>query len=196
MNLFINCSPKLNNSATHNLIELLKNKDDQELYLYKEEFKNINVNKFDKIIFCYPLYVDAPPSKLIEYMEYIDDNNIIFEFKKIYVLCNCGFLEPTQNDTSVKIIENFCNKHNSLYMGSFKIGSGSIVGFCNINKLYKILSIDYIKKNKKFKKCIENGEKIELLTHIKPMTKRLYIIFANKSWKKKRKLNGLSKRTI
>ncbi len=191
MNLYINCSPKLKKSATENIIGNLKNDSDKVIYLYKEDFINIDIVGVNSIIFCYPLYVDSPPSKLIEYMEYLDSNNIKLDNIKIYVICNCGFLEAEQNDISVEIMKNFCDNMGATYMGSLKIGSGSIIGQCSQNKLYKLISYDYLRKVKRLKKAINNLEPCELATRIHPIGKRLYALLANYSWKKQRKKNGI-----
>ena len=55
MNLYINCSPKLKKSATENIIGNLKNDSDKVIYLYKEDFINIDIVGVNSIIFCYPL---------------------------------------------------------------------------------------------------------------------------------------------
>ena len=61
-------------------------------------------------------------------------------------------------------------------MGSFNIGAGEIVGKCEKFWLYKLISIPFLIKIKKFKECIDNGNEIILETTIRPMTKRLYAV--------------------
>ena len=69
MNLYINCSPKTLNSNSAYFTNLIKNKDDDILYLYKEKLSLDRLNKYDKIILVFPLYVDTFPYKLSELFE-------------------------------------------------------------------------------------------------------------------------------
>lgn len=191
MRLYINGSPKLSHSNSEYFINKIKN-NGYIKYLYKDNFNNIlkNIQRIDTIIFSFPLYVDGPPSKVIEFMEYIEDNNICLKNKNIYVICNCGFLESKQNDIAIDIIKNFCKTNDAIFKGSFKIGAGEIIGKCDKKKIYKIISIPFIIKLKKFKKSINNSTNINLNTTITPMFKTLYVIIANISWKQKMKINN------
>ena len=54
------------------------------------------------------------------------------------------------------------------------------------------MSISFTFKFLWLKHCIKKGKEINLSTTIHPMTKKVYIKLANKSWKKKMKLNKIS----
>ena len=126
-------------------------------------------------------------------MEYIQNNKIDISNKKIYTIINCGFWEAKHNRTASLIIENFAKKNKAKYMGSFNIGAGEIVGKCEKFWLYKLISIPFLIKIKKFKECIDNGSEIILETTIRPMTKRLYVFMANINWKRQMVRNGCYK---
>lgn len=191
MKLCINGSPKLSNSNSQYFLNKIQDNDNTK-YLYKDKFEDIlsNIEIIDTIIFSFPLYVDAPTNKVIEFMEYIENNNISIENKNVYIICNCGFWESYQNNTAEEIIKTFCFNNGAKYKGAFKIGAGEIIGKCDKVKIYKLVSIPFLFKIRKFKIAIENKEKIEMETTIRPMTKRLYILLANMNWSKKLKNNG------
>ena len=189
--LLINGSPKLKKSNSNYFLNLTSKKD-SIIYLYKDNFSKIDLKNHDTIVFSFPLYVDSIPSKVTEFIEYLDNNNIDISNKKIYAICNCGFLEPIHNEIALKIIENFTFKRQALYKGHISVGAGEIIGKRKDNCIYKIMSISFVFKFLWFKHCIKKGRKINLSTTIHPMTKKVYIKLANKSWKKKMKLNKIS----
>lgn len=194
MKLFINGSPKLDKSNSFYFLSMI-NDNSKIRFLYKDDFDDIlrDINKINTIIFSFPLYVDGPPNKVIEFMEYINDNKIDIKDKKIYCIINCGFFEAKQNDVAALIIKNFAINNRAKYMGSFNIGAGEIVGKRNRKILYKIISIPFYFKIKKFKNSINKGLKVNLNTTIRPMSKKLYVFLANISWRKKMRENKIIK---
>lgn len=194
MKLFINGSPKLDKSNSFYFLSMI-NDNSKIRFLYKDDFDDIlrDINKISTIIFSFPLYVDGPPNKVIEFMEYINDNKIDIKDKKIYCIINCGFFEAKQNEVAALIIKNFAINNKAKYMGSFNIGAGEIVGKRNRKILYKIISIPFYFKIKKFKNSINKELKVNLNTTIRPMSKKLYVFLANISWRKKMRENKIIK---
>lgn len=192
MILYINASPKLRSSNSEYFLKKI-DKNSKIIHLYKEEFDSINLEEADTIIFSFPLYVDAPPNRVLEFFEYIDSSNKSLENKNIYTICNCGFLEAYQNDTAIEIFKNFCLKNKANFKGSFKIGAGEIVGRCDRIKIYRLISLGFLKKIKKFRKSISKGEYIELETTIHPMSRKMYKFLANISWRRKCRKNKIKK---
>lgn len=194
MKLYINGSPRLENSNSNYFLNSIK--DNEKIkFIYRDKFSDIlkNITEVDTIILCFPLYVDGPPCKVIEFMEYINDNNIDISNKKIYTIINCGFWEAKHNRTASLIVENFANSNEAKYMGTFNIGAGEIVGKRDKVKLYKLVSIPFLFKIRKFKNSINDGSKIKLETTIRPMSKRLYAFMANINWKRQMVRNGCYK---
>ena len=185
MNTYINCSPKLKNSNSEYFINLIKNNKDTINYIYKDNIKNIkeNIKNSNNIIFVYPLYIDTIPSKLIEIIENLDSN--LLNKKNCYIICNCGFLEPSHNNLSIKAMENWIAKNNGIFMGYLSIGSGEIIGITKRNKLLKFFCKDFFKKINKFKKNLDNNNKVYLTTNIKWLNKNLFCIICNKFFKKR-----------
>ena len=195
MILYINGSPKLKNSNSDFFLNKI-NKKAKIFYVYKDKFNKIlkDIMDADTIVFSFPLYVDAPTNKIIELFEYIQDNKIDIKNKMIYTIINCGFWEAKHNKTASLIMEEFAINNKAKYMGTFNIGAGEIIGKCGKKKIYKIISIPFLFKIRKFKRCIFNSKKVNLKTTIRPMTKRLYIYLANCSWKSKMIKNGCYKK--
>lgn len=185
MKLYINGSPKLINSNSNFFLNKIKNKEKIK-YLYSDKFENIlkNIENIQTIIFSFPLYVDGPPSRVISFMEYIRDNKIDISNKNIYSIINCGFWESKHNRSADMIIECFAKNTKANYKGSLLIGAGEIIGKCNKVWLYKLISIPFLFKIKRFKKSINNNDNIKLETTIRPMWKRLYVFMANINWKR------------
>lgn len=177
----INCSPKYKSNSSNfikRLVPKLRN-NYQIIYLYHEEINDI-INKIDKsnvIVFVFPLYVDTVPSRLIRLME----QNINFKNKYVYSISNCGFLEKINNDIAIKIIQNWCLHCNGIFMGSFKIGAGEVIG--NDNFLSHLLSPLYKIKMTIFSKRINKIKKVNLSTQI-ILPKRMFCYCANKGFKK------------
>ncbi len=186
--IFICGSPRLTISNSLTFLEDLKDKENI-YYLYKDSFDEIvnSIKKCDTIILSFPLYVDSPPSGTLKFFEYIKDNDIDISGKNLYTIINCGFLEAKQNNTAREIVKLFCFNNNINYMGCFKIGAGVIIGGNKQNYIYRLVSVPYCFKIRKFKKAINGNKKIEIATSIHPMTKFMYILLANINWKSKRK---------
>ncbi len=186
MTLYINGSPKLKSSNSEYFLNLI-DRTSTKVYLYKDSFENIDFKSYTTIVISFPLYLDSPPSKVIELMEYIKNSNIDIAGIHIYEICNCGFLESNQNICALKILENFCKQSGASYKGSFLIGAGEIAGKCGKIKPYKLLNISLFIKMYCFKRCIKKKKEMHLKTTIHPMSKYLYIILANSSWKRKQR---------
>lgn len=191
MILYLNGSPKMKGSNSEYFLKKVGSEGNIR-YLYKDSFSDIAglMGDSKQIVISFPLYVDSPPNKVIEFMEYIMDNGIDIKDKEFYVICNSGFWESEQNDTATMIMENFCKDNGANYMGGFRIGAGEIIGKCDKKKVYRLVSIPFFIKINKFKEAILNERKMDAYTTIRPMTKRLYVWMANYNWKRKMKING------
>ena len=182
MILYINGSPKKEKSNSQFYINKI-NKNNNVIYLHNSFGENLD--KYDTLVFSCPLYLDSPPSIVLKYFKYLQDNNV--QNKYIYVISNCGFLESNNNDVLIDIFKSFCKESNNIYMGCLKLGAGEISGKCDKIKLYKLVNIPLYIKIRKFKNAINKKRTINLDTTIFHMTKKIYIFIANKSFKKKMK---------
>lgn len=190
MTLYLNGSPRLQKSNSNSFLKDIGATSIK--YIYKNSFNNIlkNIDNIDTIVFSFPLYVDSPPSKVIELMEYIENNKIDLTNKNIYTIINCGFLESEHNKTASVIMENFSSNNKAIYKGSFIIGAGEIIGKRNNNFLFRLISIPYAFKIKKFNKCISKKKAVKLNTSLQGISKHLYMFVVNNSFKSTMKKNN------
>lgn len=189
------CKPSSSNSLKF-LNEVSEFLDKYVIYDLKKDKYNIildNINISDTIIIAFPLYVDSPPSLILEFFDYIIDNKITFDGKKMYVIVNCGFREGEQNITSLNIVKNWCDKVLMEYSGSILIGAGEVVG----NSKCKLISKNAIKNLKHFSSKIalkENSN--DMITSVDYLNNNMYCMFANYFWHKKCRKNKLKKNDI
>jgi len=193
MYTLISGSPKTNSSNSMYFLEKAKHKlKDYNIFeLKKCKYKELllSIKKADVIILAFPLYVDSPTSIMLEFLDYIIDNNISFKNKYIYAIINCGFKEGEHNITALNIIKNWCDKVNAIYNGSILIGAGEIVG----KDKYKFISkkalsdLDYF-----INKVIKKEKSDDIITTMDLLNNKLYCYIANLFWNKKARLNKLS----
>ena len=197
MYTLINGSPKVINSNSLNFLKkICNNLEDYKIFeLKKDKYEDIinYMEKADVLVIALPLYVDSPTSITLSFFDYIIDNNIKLNNKKIYVIINCGFREGKQNKTAVNIIKNWCHKVGALYYGSIMIGAGEIVG----KEKYKFLSFTAMKNLNLFSNYIKEKQKSQdIITTMNFLNNKLYCFLANLSWTKKGKLNNLSSKDL
>lgn len=197
MYTLISGSPKLiNSNSLYFLKKISKNMSDFKIFeLKKDKYSEIieSIEKSDVVVFSLPLYVDSPTSITLSFFDYIIDNNLNLDYKKIYVIINCGFREGEQNRTAVNIIKNWCKKVGGVYSGSIMIGAGEIVG----KQKYKFISFTALKKLNCFSNSIRLKQKVDdVITTMNCLNNKTYCYLANLSWRNKGKLNNLSKQDL
>jgi len=197
MYTLISGSPKsINSNSLYFLKSIITNLNDFRIFeLKKDKYGQIiqSIQKSDVVVFSLPLYVDSPTSITLSFFDYIIDNNINLDNKKIYVIINCGFREGKQNITAVNIIKNWCSKVGAIYSGSIMIGAGEIVG----KRKYRFISFTALKKLTLFSNSIRLKEKREdIITTMNLLNNKVYCYLANLSWTKKGILNNLSKKNL
>lgn len=197
MYTLINGSPKPTNSnSLYFLNKISRNLDNFKIFELKLDSHDKildNIEKSEVIVLALPLYVDSPPSITLSFFDYLIDNHINLNNKKIYVIINCGFKEGEQNITALNIIKNWCKKVSAKYSGSLMIGAGEIVG----KSKYTLLSTTALKKLKCFSKKIKLKQPSDdYITTMNLLNNKLYCFLANIFWTKKGKLNNLSKKEI
>ena len=194
MYTLINGSPKpygSNSSYFLNLISSNLNSDYNLFELRKDKYDEIlnNINESKKIILAFPLYVDSPPSIVLNFLDYIIDSKINLKDKLIYVVVNCGFIEGKQNITAINIIKNWCKKVEINYGCSILIGAGEIVG----KTKYKLISKKAFKSLRKFIDIINLDKKTtDIITTVDLLNNKLFCYIANIFWTKNGTRNNLS----
>ena len=193
MYTLINGSPKPNCSNSMYFLKIISSYlNKYKLFEIKhddyEEILN-NIYKSDVIVIAFPLYVDSPPSIILEFLDYIVDKGIELKDKYIYLVINCGFREGKHNITAVNIIKRWCKKVKAIYCSSILIGSGEIVG----KEKYKFISKKALKEINRFASVVEykmlDDDKITTMDLI---NNQIYCFIANLFWNRKAKINGLT----
>ena len=154
--------------------------------VFKDKSKLEEICSYDKILFSFPLYFDSPPSILIEFLNYFEvyirENNV--KPKEIYAICNCGFIEPRQNDISLEVIQCFADKMNMHWKYGIGVGGGIFlkksfgipIKFFIKKKIYNAL-LQLVKDMKCDKGPIREN------IYVKPLIpKRLFILMGNSHW--------------
>lgn len=93
------------------------------------------IEEADLIILSAPLYVDCLPAKVIKALSLIENKR-----KKLYfddvksaknqsfaAVVNCGFPEAEQNETALKVYQEFAREAKLKYLGGIAVGMGGAV---------------------------------------------------------------------
>lgn len=92
----------------------------------------------DALCLCFPLYVDALPSHLIEFLALAEAHcrEHACHFR-VYALGNNGFIEGRQNRPALRMLRAWCERANLPYGGGIGIGGGAMLRVLGI--VYPIL---------------------------------------------------------
>lgn len=200
---FVNGSPRGKNSASKRLIDkVVEMLDKQATQVHEicvmESLKHNTAEKdfalmrtMNSIIFVFPLYIDAIPSSLLEYMyafdEYLTSHPQTTEClpPRVYSIINNGFLEGTQNINALQIMAHYAKRIGYMWRFGIGIGAGE----------YIKQNMDAITMNNGLNRNIFNAlvklatelESQEIIQHSNIMTnpsmpKFLYMFLANRYW--------------
>ena len=137
--VFINCSPKKRFCASQYFLflqriftggkkvsEKLRGQADHERIL--DQLKDAQT-----VVFCLPLYVDGIPSHVLRFMEEMETfcrkNDLHIN---LYCIANNGFIEGSQNEPLMQILENFCSRAGLTWGGGVGIGGGVMLNVTRI----------------------------------------------------------------
>lgn len=142
---FVNGSPRGNNSASKGLIgKVAEMLDKQVTEIHEvcvvESLRNnagekdfALLGKMNAIIFVFPLYIDAIPSNLLEYMydfaEYLNSHPQTPDHisPKVYSIINNGFIEGSQNVNALRIMCHYTEQIGYHWRFGIGIGAGEFV---------------------------------------------------------------------
>ena len=174
--LIVNGSPRAPKSNSKQYVQLVQKywKGQADTYLVtSKKQEELDLQKYQHILFVFPLYADAVPSVLFPFLKYLEQAHLP-EGMQAHVLINCGFLEPQQNDTAVKILQYFCKKARLSYGMTLQIGSGEAI-------LKTPFAFLVRRKIRSFVKGVCQG-KSQVLSVTLPLSKRQFIKSAEKYW--------------
>ena len=141
------------------------------------------INEFSDVLLVFPLYADSIPVTLLNFLKTLEEN-LPKNKPVISVLINCGFLEYTQNDTAVEMIELFCKKIHCNFGSVLKIGSGEAIlstpfKFPVIRKIHQLAKSIICKKYKVFNVTM-------------PISPRSFVKASAQYWIRYGKRNGIT----
>lgn len=200
----INGSPKVKESASGILLDVVKHYLQDDCEIIDLHFKTPNVNQetldklvdVDAMVVAFPLYVDGIPAHLLSCLMQIKREALHKENVYIYGIANCGFYEGIQNSVAIDILRNWCNKSGFIWGGGIGAGGGGAIYMLS-------------------KSPVEKGPKAPIDKAIKTMVEGMaakktnddiyvqiglpsfvYKLAAQKRWRKLLKANGLKAKDI
>lgn len=81
------------------------------------------VARAGRVVIGYPLYVDALPSNLVDWL----DRAELEPGTLVYALSNLGFYESEQIAPSFSVLENFCAARGLVWGGGLMVGAGGMI---------------------------------------------------------------------
>lgn len=135
--IFLNGSPKRKRAVSEKFLKIAEDClegqiQGEKLYIYESEFSDEYFDRIyeaDAVVMALPLYIDCLPARVLEFMaeskEYLKNREE--KRPELYFIINCGFLEYSQNDTAIKIIEKYAEKNGLNYRGGVSVGSGAMI---------------------------------------------------------------------
>ncbi|HXY86845.1 MAG TPA: hypothetical protein VEG44_00230 [Candidatus Acidoferrales bacterium] len=88
------------------------------------------VNQADILVLASPLYIDSIPSFTVKAMELISERRSSIVSPKeqtLFVILNCGFPEPSHNQTALAIYRRFALESGIEWAGGARVGWGGAI---------------------------------------------------------------------
>lgn len=179
--IIINGSPRApkSNSKIYSEIFINKYKGEVDYFNITKTNNNQIINKmvennYQHLLFVFPLYADALPVGLLNFLKQLETNNI--ENKPtISIIINCGFFETKQNDIAIKIMKMFAKRNNYNIGSILRIASGEATPYF---KFFKFL---LTRKIKKFAKSLRTTKYVNL-EYTMPISKKMFLKASTKYW--------------
>ena len=211
----INGSPRGVKSSSRDYIAEMKNllPEDWEYKIMdigKENQPVPDFTKFSAMIFVFPLYVDAVPGVLLEWMERAavswsetgtGVSGIEDESPRVWAVVNSGFWEGSQNVPALEVVGNFCRRAGFSWEGGIGIGCGAMVQAFKTappemrmkRLVYSALKemVSVVKSRLGERGKAENPE-IRVVQYGMPWL--MYKIGGHVGWNSERRRNGLSRK--
>lgn len=192
--IFLNGSPKVNNSTSEYLLKGL------EVRLTECDVKwynscNCNVLNLSEdiessaaLVIAFPLYVDSIPSHVLRIFTELQSRLTTRCSTKVYVIVNSGFYEASQSRNALDMARLWCEASGLSWGQGIAVGGGGMVQSGVIGKI-PLESI-----GKAFDSCVGNITELKEgdIILVEPEFPRfLYKIAAHMGWRGQAKKNGL-----
>lgn len=101
------------------------------------------IEEADFIVLAAPLYVDTLPAKVIKALTLIAEKRKELYFDDIksaknqsfIAIVNCGFPEAEQNETALKVYQEFARQAKLKYLGGISVGMGGAVSGKSLSEM-------------------------------------------------------------
>lgn len=147
-----------------------------------------SVARASVVVFSAPLYVDSLPAPAIRALELIAEHRPVEtgNVPRFVSIVNCGFVEPSQNDTCQRILQQFAERAGLEWMRGVSIGSGGGTTR-RVRTAFDIL-VEALDLE------ILVPDEVERLTRKPVMPRWLYILGGNVMWRRQAAKNGVKDR--
>lgn len=205
---FINGSPRKQNSGSSYFISELTKLFSDNVKIKEYFISNLMKDKalleeiisYDKIVFVCSLYVDCLHSSMLDFMYIFEDfikekGNVKLD---MYSIVNNGFIEGTQNEVVLNIMENYCKRLNFNWRFGLGIGGGEFMVGSKDMPLNSFMKKPVYNGFLALKEDIENTSTNKLnniLVNAK-IPKFLFKLMCNPHWKVEAKKNNLKVKDI
>lgn len=135
------------------------------------------------VLFVFPLYADGVPVTLLAFLNSLAQNPPKNR-PRVSVLVNCGFLEPEQNDTAVRIVRCFCAQEGYPFGSVLRIGSGEAV----LDTPFRFFAARAVKR---LAAAVSQGRCVNLKATM-PLPKRLFLRASTSYWEAYGRKNGVT----
>jgi len=147
------------------------------------------IDRASVVLFAAPLYVDSLPAPAIRALEAIAARRragSVSRVPRFVTLINCGFVEPSQNDTCQWILRRFAERAGFEWLAGVSLGGGGQVPK-RVREAFDILaeSLDLE---------ILVPDEVERLTRKPIMPSWLYVVGGNFMWRRWAARNGAKER--
>jgi len=147
------------------------------------------VDRADALLFVSPLYVDSLPAPAIRALEAIAEHRRdlpVGPMPRFAAILNCGFVEPSHNDTCQRILRRFAEQARFDWMAGISLGvSGQTPKRIRtaLEILVEAINLELLL-----------SDQVEALTRKPLMPRWLYMLGGNAMWRRVAKKNGVRNR--
>ena len=147
------------------------------------------IDRASVVLFAAPLYVDSLPAPAIRAIEAIAEHRRaerVSRIPRLVALLNCGFVEPSQNDTCQQILQRFADRAGFQWLAGVSLGAGGQITK-RMRQAFDML-VEAIDLE------ILVPDEVHRLTRKPVMPGWLYVLGGNFMWRKWAKRNGAKDR--
>jgi multimeric flavodoxin WrbA len=142
-----------------------------------------------------PLYVDSLPSELMAWMETMGEKGEeMMNGKRFIAMVQCGFPDVGQTAVAIDILKNFSDRMGYGWIGALQMPMGPVIDGKTLSEVkgaarHAIKALDLVVASLANGKEVPPEALIEM--QIKPLPVFLYLMLANRMWRRRAKENGV-----